>query len=130
MSKKRTSISVDEDVYEFLQQPQINQSKLIQELVREYETNEQRQVAALRMRLKHLNDDIEDMEGELQTKKKQRAEVKSLLNEAESDEIDGLQEAREAMKGIDESDLTENNPAVENWARKLDMSPSTLLERL
>lgn len=130
MSKERTSISIERDVYEFLQQPEINQSGLIQELVREYKDNQDRQVAALEMRLKHLDQEIEDAEERLSRKREQREDVRELLSEAKQEESAAVKEAKEAMDGISEDSLTPDNPAVKNWSRKLDMTPEALIEVL
>lgn len=130
MTKKRTSISVDPDVYQFLQQPEINQSQLIQELVREYRENEKRQVAALELRLRQLEEDAENLEQRAQNKRQQAKEVAALLDDAQEAENEQLQEAREALSGINLQRVSPDNPAIENWASKLDMEPTALIDRL
>lgn len=130
MAKERTSISVDPDVYQFLQQPEINQSQLIQELVREYRENEERQVAALKLRLRQLKEDAESLEQRAKNKRQQAEEVAALLDDAKEAESEQLQEAREAMSGLNLEEINSDNPAIENWANKLDMEPTSLIDRL
>lgn len=128
--KKRTSISIDRDVYEFLKQPEVNQSGLINDLVKQYRDNNDRQVAALRLRYRHLIDEAEEAEERAEKKYDQAEEIKQLLDEAEEAENDGLARAREALSGIDFDEADSDNPAVENWARKLDMTTQQLLTQL
>jgi len=128
--KKRTSITVDPAVYEFLKQPDVNQSGLINELVKEYKDNEKRQVAALKLRRDHLLQEATEAEETAEQKREQAAEVEALLEDARNAESDKLQQAREALSGIDDRDLSPENPAVQNWADKLDLSPEELLKQL
>jgi hypothetical protein len=129
-NKKRTSITVDPAVYEFLKQPDVNQSGLINELVKEYKDNERRQVAALKLRREHLLQEAEEAAETAEQKREQAAEVEALLDDARAAESEQLQEAREALAGINDRDLTPDNPAVENWADKLEMTPEELVDTL
>lgn len=128
--KKRTSITVDKDVYQFLSQAEINQSGLINELVKEYRTNKDRQVAALELRYKHLKEEQEEHEEKAAKKAEQAQEVKDLLDDAKQAETKGIERARDALQGIDDSELTTDNPAVKNWAGKLGIDEATLLNEL
>lgn len=128
--KKRTSISIDTDVYEFLKQPEVNQSGLINDLVKQYRDNNDRQVAALRLRYEHLVDEAEEAEERAEKKREQAEEIKQLLHDAEESESNGLSKARDALSGLEFEEADPDNPAVENWARKLDMTPQQLLKQL
>jgi len=128
--KERTSISVDKDVYEYLQQSSINQSGLINDLVRNYKDNEELQVAALELRYQHLIDEAEEHEERADRKREKAAEVKELLEEAKASGVDGIEDARDGLAGVPEGKLTPGNPAVQNWADKLGVTPTALLEQL
>jgi hypothetical protein len=128
--KKRTSISIDADVYQFLQQSEVSQSGLINELVREYKDNDKKQVAALELRHEHLIEEAETLEERAERKRQQAEEVMMLLQEKRQEEHEMLEDARDGLSGIDDHRLTEDNPAVENWAGKMDMTPKELLEQL
>jgi len=128
--KKRTSITVDPDVYEYLSQSEVNQSGLINELVKEYKDGRDRQVAALELRYRHLNQEREEHQEKAERKANQAQEVKELLEDARQSEMEGLDEAREVLGDIPDDALTEDNAAVQNWAGKLGLDESTLLERL
>jgi len=125
--KKRTSITVDPDVYEFLKQPDVNQSGLINELVKQYRDNQDRQVAALELRVEHLEEEAKRDRENAQRKQQQAEEIRELLQDARQTEQTKLQEARNALEN---TPLKPDNPGVENWADKLDMSPTELIERL
>jgi DNA anti-recombination protein RmuC len=125
--KKRTSISIDEDVYQFLQQSEVSQSGLINELVREYKNNDKKQVAALKLRHEHLIEEAEDLEDRAERKRDQAAEVEALIEEAEQQESEEMQQAREAIKEIPRRKFSESNPVVEHWADELDMTPTELI---
>jgi len=128
--KKRTSISVDEDVYQYLQQSEVSQSGLINELVREYKSNEQRQIAALELRHTHLIEEGEDLEERAERKFEQADEVKEVLEKKRTEEHELMADAREALAAIPDEKTTTDNPAVENWADKMELTPSELIERL
>lgn len=128
--KERTSITVDKDVYEYLSQSEVNQSGLINELVKEYKDNQNRQVAALELRYNHLIDEGEDLQDRAEAKFEKAAEVKELLEDAKDKEPEQLQEAIDALGSISEEQLEPDNPAVQNWAAKLNMDEDTLLDKV
>lgn len=125
--KKRTSITVDPDVYEFLSQSEVNQSGLINDLVREYKDNEKRQVAALRLRYQHLKREAEEARETAERKEEQAQDVKELLDEAESKETDKIQDVAEKLESVPKQP---ENPAVQHQAEKLGLTPEELLERI
>lgn len=130
MSKERTTISVDSDVYEYLQQSDVNASGLIQELVREYRDNEKRQVAALKLRLKHLEREATEAEERAQRKREEAEEVRELLEEAAVEETEKMRDVREKLSGLDLSRIDAENPAIQNQADRVNMEPKALLQQL
>jgi len=128
--KKRTSISIDKDVYEYLRQEQINQSGLINQLVREYQTSNDRQVAALELRYEHLKDDVAQLRERLERKESQLSDVKELLEEARHAESELWQDCFDIFEGIRIEELEPDNPAVENWCGKFNMEPKEFLTEL
>jgi len=128
--KERTSITIDKDVYEYLSQSEVNQSGLINELVKEYKDNQNRQVAALELRYNHLIDEGEDLQDRAEDKFEKAAEVKELLEEAKGKDSKQLQEAIDALGSIPEEKLEPDNPAVQNWAAKLNMDEGSLIEKV
>lgn len=126
--KKRTSISIDTDVYQFLKQSEINQSGLINELVKEYRDSDNRQLAALELRYEHMMAEAEDLQERADRKFEEAAEVKQLIEAAEATRSDELTEAVEVVSNIQPRKRSVDNPAVQRWAEKVSMEPSELLE--
>jgi len=126
--KKRTSISLDKDVYEFLKSADINQSGLINELVKEYRDSDDRQLAALELRYEHMLAEAEDLQERADRKFDEAEEIKSLLEEQREDAADALDEAIEGVRKIKPTKRSVDNPAVERWADHADTDPETLLE--
>lgn len=126
--KKRTSISIDTDVYQFLKQSEINQSGLINELVKEYRDSDNRQLAALELRYEHMIAEAEDLQERADRKFEEAAEVKQLIEAAEATRSDELTEAVEVVSNIQPRKRSVDNPAVQRWAEKVSMEPSELLE--
>jgi len=126
--KKRTSISIDTDVYQFLKQSEINQSGLINELVKEYRDSDNRQLAALELRYEHMMAEAEDLQERADRKFEEAAEVKQLIEAAEDTRSDELAQAVKVVSNIQPRKRSVDNEAVQRWAEKVSMKPSELLE--
>jgi hypothetical protein len=126
--KKRTSISLDRDVYEFLKSADINQSGLINELVKEYRDSDDRQLAALELRYEHTLAEAEDLQERADRKFDEAEEIKTLLESQREAAEDSLQEAIEGVRQIKPNQRSADNPAVEKWANHADTDPDTLLQ--
>jgi len=126
--KKRTSISIDEDVYRFLKQSDINQSGLINELVKQYRDSDDRQIAALELRYEQTIADAEELQDRAERKFSEAEEIKALLDEARSEQSDELQQALDALEGKPPSVLTPDSKPVVYWSDQLDMDPSELVD--
>jgi len=126
--KKRTSISIDSDVYRFLKQSDINQSGLINELVKQYRDSDDRQVAALELRHEQKLAEAEELEERAERKFNEADEIKALLDDARSERTDELQQAVDALEDKPPSVLNPNSNPVEYWAEQVDMDPSELVE--
>lgn len=128
--KKRTSITIDEEVYEYLKQSEINQSGLINELVKEYKRNDKRRVAALETRYQELIGDAEEAAARAERKYAEAEEVQELLEEARKGKVNGIEAATDALSEIPDERLTPENPAVQNWADKLGITATQLVQQL
>jgi post-segregation antitoxin (ccd killing protein) len=128
--KKRTSITIDEEVYEYLKQSEINQSGLINELVKEYKRNDKRRVAALETRYQELIGDAEEAAARAERKYAEAEEVQELLEEARKGNVNGIEAATDALSEIPDERLTPENPAVQNWADKLGITATQLVQQL
>ena len=128
--KKRTSITLDKDVFRFLKQSKLNQSGLINDLVKEYRDGQDQQTAALELRYEHMIDEAEQLEERAKEKRRKAEEIKKLLDEAKQTQREELQEAIEGVRNIRKHKRSPNNAAVEKWADHADMEPEELLQHV
>lgn len=125
--KKRTSISLDKDVYRYLKQADINQSGLINELVKQYRENEDQQTAALQIQYQQKMEDGEELQERAERKFKQAEEIKELLEEHQNQRSEELEQAIDVLGDKPPSVLVEDSQPVQYWSNELDMEPSELL---
>jgi len=126
--KKRTSITLDKDVFRFLKQSKLNQSGLINDLVKEYRDGQDQQTAALELRYEHMIDEAEQLEERANEKRRKAEEIKKLLDEAKQTQREELKEAIEGVRNIRKHKRSPDNDAVEKWAKHADMEPEELLQ--
>jgi len=124
--KKRKTLTLDEENYECLQKED-NASAVVNDLVDNYRRTGDRGTAGLRLRAEHIREQCERAQKELQMYRNQLEDVERLIQEQERQEDEELLEAREALEHVPKEP---DNPAVENWADKLGMTPTELLDAL
>jgi rRNA maturation endonuclease Nob1 len=128
------SVNISEDNADFLDR-QDNASALVNRLLTEYRQGDQAATAIKRYRLEVAQAELAEVEAKLQSKKDiaeaKRAEIedlKSSLESQEDDREDILSDAANVFDRMSQSQLGEDNPAVQNWARKAGIDESELLD--
>lgn len=125
-----TSISLDQDVKERLDDLPVNRSELANRVFREYIYGSDGRLDGLKFREKMLEQEIEQFESQLEEK---RAQLEKIREEREDMKTvdEELHEAFEHFEQIakNRGSIEPDNPALENWAGKLGMRPKELLER-
>jgi len=124
--KKRKSLTLDEENYECLQQED-NASAVVNDLVSNYRRTGDRGTAGLELRLKHVEDQLHSAQERVEMFENQAKDIKRLIKERKREEDTELRQAREALEHVPQE---ADNPAVENWAEKLGMTPAELLDLL
>jgi len=124
--KKRKSITFDEDNYEFLSNHD-NASALVRDLVEQYRTDGNREKAALKLRQEQKQRELESVRDEVKRIENDLKEITELLQEVEEVKADQWDEAVEALSNAPKEP---DNPAIENWADKLGVTPTQLIEEL
>jgi len=124
--KKRKSITFDPDNYEYLSNHD-NASALVRDLVEQYRTDGNRQKAALKLRQEQKQRELELAQEEVNRLENDLEEITRLLQEVKEFESNQWDEAVDALKNTPKDP---DNPAVENWADKLGMTPTALIEQL
>jgi len=124
--KKRKSITFDPDNYDFLSSHD-NASALVRDLVEQYRTDGNREKAALKLRQEQKRREIEQARKEVDRLENDLKEITELIQEVEDNEADQWDEAVDALSNAPKEP---DNPAIENWASKLGMTPTRLIEKL
>ena len=127
MSKQRVSASVDKEVHEYLSRDHINASGLINDLVENHMQTGGNRKAMLELREQQIKSKIDELEGTLEVKERELAEVQAELAEFRDHTDEVLDEAASALTGIDPDP---ENQAIKNWAEKADLSPDEFASRL
>jgi len=132
MSKERLTVSLDPELVNQLQEKTDNQSGTVNRLLREYFKSGGSGPMALEVRIRDLEQRIEEA---LNERDRVNRRIERLRNEKErvEREIEGrqekerekLEEAKEYVRG-----KQPDNPAVQNWAEKLGMTPAELIHRV
>jgi chromosome segregation ATPase len=127
MSKQRTSVSIDEDVAMYLQQDGVNASGLVNRLVKAEMGGADGDKQLIELRLEQVESQIESLQSQLEQKQRERERLKARLRKHQSEREEMLADAQEA---ISEEMRDPDNPAVETWAEKMNITTDELLSRL
>jgi chromosome segregation ATPase len=129
-SKGVTSVSLDEDLLNRAsRQEHINLSGLCNDLLEEYFNSGSASRARLEAKHDRLLEQKEHLEAELGHVEEELDRVKEQLEQHREEE----QAREEKIKDLAEqlpADLDPENPAVMNWAEKLEMTPRELCEEI
>lgn len=128
MGKEIKSVSIDEGLAEAIDEADdLNLSGLVNEMLRAYFTTGDTHRSAIRSRLEQVEEEIEETEEELNELRNEKERLEQLLEKEEA-EMEPLRE--QAVELFSGRDVDVTNPAVEQWAMKLDMPPQELLEKV
>jgi len=126
-NKKRTSVSLNPRNASYLKEHD-NASKLVDDLVEKYrEGDGSRDYAALELRLKQKREEREEVQRKLERVDQEIADIEELLSEWTADD---RSDVREAIEKLSDTPRDPDNPAVQTWAEKLEMTPARLVEIL
>lgn len=125
---EQISVTMSEENVAWLDANYNNRSGYIDDLVTQAREGSGKVDEAIRQyQIQQLQAQVSGMQSELESKK---ARLNTLLEEQESEQAEKerlLEQAHEALEGIR---LSPDNPAVKNWAEKVDMTPEELIEEI
>ena len=124
--KERTSVTLDVKNHEYLKK-QDNASAIVNDLVEQMRNGGDRHNAALQLQIEQKTREKEQAEKTVERLGREIAELKQLVaaNEQHADaKLD------EAIEALETTPRNPQNPAIENWAGKLGMTPTELIEEL
>jgi len=128
VSKKRISATLEDDVYQFVQQEHINTSGLINRCLKEY-MNTGGDVSAVRdLRIRQLKDEADELESRADTKRQRAKELRGELEAAKDDEqtaeLDAVLQRAEYIPPDPE------HPFVQENATELGIEPTDLADEI
>lgn len=139
MTKKRKTVSVDKDVHnELTSRQHLNASSIVNELLRQYLFQGESQDAALHMRKKDLEREIENtrqemshLESKLERLQDEKEEVKDMLRSRRREGEEEIQTfADKVAAGEFMGELEPDNPAIQTHAQKANMTPERFIKEV
>lgn len=127
MSKERRTVSLDAEADEYLSQEGVNASQLVNKLVRDYTGAGGNDRAMLELREQQLESELTELESRVGTKRDELERVREQLGSHQDQRETILEEARNTLR---DTQLEPDNPAVQTWAEKADMSVEEFLDAL
>jgi len=124
--KKRRSVTLDPENYEYLQQLD-NGSAVINRVVSQLRKGGDEQTAAIDLQIRQKKRELSNAEDEVARIETELTELTQLRDELQNRDSVELVQAREALEGTPKE---ETNPAVQHWADKLGMTEQELLDAL
>jgi len=129
-AKDVTSISVNKEILDRAQSSEhINLSGLCNDLLDEYFASGSTTKARLEAKRDRLLEQREHLEAELAHVEDELDAVEDQLEE-HRDRAEKLEQTLEDLADRLPEDLDATNPAVQNWARKLELTPTELTEEI
>lgn len=125
---ERISVSVSKENLLWLDANYNNRSAFINDLLTNArEGNGQVDSAIREYQIQQLESELAGMKSQVETK---AARLESLKAEQRSDELEKERLWEEAKDALEEVPKEPDNPAVKNWAGKLELTPTELIEEL
>jgi len=127
MSRKVTSVSIDEHLHERLKEDKhVNASGLFNEFLREYYATGS--VDGLEFQLRKTKRELEDARDRVERLEREYQELKQLQENRQQESDPKLEEKVDVLSSIPDEKLTADNPAVVNHAADLNMRPNKLAQ--
>jgi len=127
MSKERRTVSLEEEVDEYLNSDEVNASALVNQLVKNHATSGGNKRAMLELREEQLMSEIDGIRSNLQQKQDELERVQEQLREFQDETTEVIKEAAQELR---DTPLDENNPAIQNWAEKAELPVAEFINRL
>ncbi len=126
--KKRVAVSLSEENVAWIDENYNNRSAFIDDLVtRAREGESQMDDVVARYRLEQLNAEESSVESRLESIQSQKQRLREQLKSNEKETEALLSDAKQALSTTPKEP---NNPAIQEWADDLGMTPAELIEEL
>lgn len=137
--KRRRTVSIDEELDEYLEDTENNVSAVVNDLLRQYMAAGRSTEAVLEMRLAEIEQEILQkeqqktrVENDIQRLERQRDEINAKIQELNREEIQAVQDmvGMITRNEFDKADLVPTNEAVNAHAKRADMQPQQFVDRV
>ena len=133
--KKRVAVTLSPENVDWLDGKYNNRSAFIDDLLTECKDgNGRADVAVRELRIQQLEEEADELEHEADSLRRKaerkREQVEELREQNHLSEEQTEADLAEAQDALEHVPLEPTNPAVENWAEKLGMTPIELVEKL
>lgn len=126
-----TSVNLETDHAEWMDRENINCSELVNDLIDRYRSGRSQIDDAVReMRIEQLESEVDSLSTEAERKREELDQLREEHTRAEDFREEQLPEALEALSNIPSGKRGPDNPAVQHWADKLQMTATELLAEL
>lgn len=122
MTKERTSVTLDEDVADYIRQDHINTSGLVNKLLRRHMEGGNVDNAIRDLRREQLKAEVNSLESQTEQKKKELARLDEMDEEANDISEEELRKIRQVPKD-------EDHPMIQEMAERHDMTPAEAIRR-
>lgn len=127
MTKQNVSATVDPEVAAYLQREDVNCSGLINKLTQQHMSGGVNKEQMLQMRLDQVESELDSLMSRVDTKERERKQIKEQLEELR----DGRDELLSEAEGVFSRDMLQpDNPAVERWSDQTGMTVSNFIEAM
>jgi len=127
VSKERRAVTLEPDVDEYLAQPHVNASGLVNDLVKRHMNGDDTGSAIREFRIRQLEEEAEEYENRAERKLEEAERLKAAEAAKEEEREDKIEAAAESLP---EKIRDPENPAVETQAAKVGLEPDELLAEL
>lgn len=131
MGKTRKNISIDSELAEIVDsREEFNLSGFVNACLEQHFAQAgatSPAETAMRARLEELEAELEDLEREQHRIREKRNEIEEQLEEESDSEHELIEQARETLSSVPREP---DNPAIQNWAGKLGITPEQLIDEL
>jgi len=104
-----------------------NASAVVDDLLDQYRKTGDRATAALDLQIEQKEGELSEVQDTVSRLERELAELRELRSQFEEQESAELKKAR---KELEDTPKDPSNPAIENWAGKLGMEPTELIEKI
>jgi len=127
MSKERRTVTLEKEVDDYLAQPHVNASGLVNDLVTRHMNGDDTDGAIREFRIHQLEEEAKEYNQRAERKQKEAERLKRAEQERQEEKESDIEKA---VKMLKDAPRDPENPAVKSQARQVGVTPEELIEKL